>query len=1005
AAATGATAAVGAGGAAAGGAAAATGIAAFLGSIPLGAAAIAAGAIAVAAAATAGILALTNDGDPAADPVPTSTVTPSISPTPAASPTPGITTTTTPAPTDLPTLPPEDETTTGTTRNTTGGLTADDEPATEPVAPVTLPTPPPTEPPAVPDPAQVAVDVPDGGLVLAAGVAGQELALSVRNTGGTTVTNLLAEVTLPPGVTVDAALPVVVQGTGRFAPISTAGWICTDGSVTGVAQCTLPSLAPRTAAQLVLIVSIDEAYEAVAGQQLGFHVTGGGLDYTAPPIPLRISPSAARLALTSEPAALTLVAGRERVLDLALANAGGSPVGVAPASATIEVPAGLSWAVAPGSAPWTCAAATGAPGMPRAVEASVASPSTTVRCELATLAARAPAPLSLALRAGAPAAVAGRQLSVALTPSGSRPAQTFAVPFDVVRPAHLAVTGDAGAAVALGRTTRVGLAVRNDGDLGASGVHVRLVRPPAVTWDPASAHDGWTCTGSPEQAVADCVSGPLGIGETRGLDVALGAVPGGVDALGDLTATVDGADADTSGPHAVQLTGTRPVLHLAANDPQVDVVDDAAGTVSFEVFVDGGAGAADAAELVTTVTLPPQLTASAVVGGPDSGWCTVVAPRTIRCDWRDREDPDDRVVAAGDSVPVVVNVLAAGSARGAVTVEAQSAGSLEVTGSTQVDTSSAGLSPRVRLDGGWAVTEVGAPLLSCRATDPVCRSALEKGDRDNNGLDMVPLDEARAAGVVPPNAAVAVSSTAQLAVPAGREIAFAGLYWSANIGPYDTWSSARENARLRGPSGSYADVHGTLVATPHDNAGRQYYQSFADVTAQVAAGGPGAWSVADVAVSATRKDSDRTYYAGWALVVVYADPGSDSAVTVYDGGAWIGTSLTPPTFRFAAEAGTSARVGVVAWEGDRTNGGDRLELDGTPLVPQRWGGAGPVGGGSGDNAFDSTATGWRAGNALGTDAKGFAPTILKEDVGTLQARTTGDQYLVGAITLRTSPQR
>jgi len=177
------------------------------------------------------------------------------------------------------------------------------------------------------------------------------------------------------------------------------------------------------------------------------------------------------------------------------------------------------------------------------------------------------------------------------------------------------------------------------------------------------------------------------------------------------------------------------------------------------------------------------------------------------------------------------------------------------------------------------------------------------------------------------------------------------------------------------------------------------------VTTQVAAGGPGAWSVADVAVSASRKDSDRTYYAGWALVVVYADPDSDASVTVYDGGAWIGTSLTPPAFRFAAEAGTSARVGVVAWEGDRTNGGDRLELDGTPLVPQRWSGTGPVGGGSGDNAFDSTATGWRAGNALGTDAKGFAPTILKEDVGTLQARTTGDQYLVGAVTLRTSPQR
>ena len=69
------------------------------------------------------------------------------------------------------------------------------------------------------------------------------------------------------------------------------------------------------------------------------------------------------------------------------------------------------------------------------------------------------------------------------------------------------------------------------------------------------------------------------------------------------------------------------------------------------------------------------------------------------------------------------------------------------------------------------------------------------------------------------------------------------------------------------------------------------------------------------------------------------------------------------------------------------------------LVPTRWGGAD----GSASNAFDSTATGWRATNSLGTDAKGFRPVRLACDVSSLTAQTAGDQFLIGAITLRSEP--
>ena len=61
--------------------------------------------------------------------------------------------------------------------------------------------------------------------------------------------------------------------------------------------------------------------------------------------------------------------------------------------------------------------------------------------------------------------------------------------------------------------------------------------------------------------------------------------------------------------------------------------------------------------------------------------------------------------------------------------------------------------------------------------------------------------------------------------------------------------------------------------------------------------------------------------------------------------------------------------------------------------------AGP---GSRDNAFDSTATGWRAANSLGVDAKGFVEVPLPSDVASLTATTGGDQYLVGVVTVRTA---
>lgn len=967
-AATGTTAVVGA----TAGTAATGGVAALLSSIPLGAVAVAAGSVAVAAIAAVGIYGLTRGTDPEALPAPSVSVpaeTPT--PTPGTDTTPAPTPTPTPSPTDVPDLDESgallaDEQQDGTPRVRTGPRTTTDE-----QTPDGETTPPP------PAPADVDVVLPEGGLVLSAGIAGQELAFGVQNTGGTVATDLVAEVTLPVGVSVDGIADAALAGLapGRFAVTTAAGWVCADGTGTGVVRCTLATLPPSSVARLVLSVSIDEAYDGVDAA-VGLRVAGGGIQYRPAPFPLRIQAAPARLALRSTPASLALLSGRPTQVDLDLANVGGSPVGPTPATATLQLPAGVTWAPVDGSA-WECA--DGAAG---------------VTCRTDRIAPRTAAPLSLLLTADEPGAVGARTLGLDLRPTGVRAPEHLELGFTVQRPTRLGLTGDVGTTLARGRASSVALAVSNLGDVQAPGLVARLTRPAGAAW-PATPVDGWTCDPTDTVEIT-CTHDVLPGGGTVPLTAHLDALPGAVGGLGDLVVRVDAPGADAAQEHRVAVSATAPVLTVTP--PVVTLTDSSrTGTVSFAVSAAGGDTAADADDVVATLTLPAAFTVDTEGGGPTTDNCVALDARRFRC--------DVGAIAAGGASEVLVNVRWSGSARGAFVAAATGPGASPVSAATDVSTSSAGLSPRGRFEGGWSVTEVGAPLLTCRTTLTTCLPALQNGDRDNNSFDMVELDEAPdlpdANGTRP---AVRTSSSTQLDVPAGRQIAFAGLYWSANIGPGDTWSGDPAVVRFRGPGTPYQTLRAADgdVDRVSDNAGRSYYQSFVDVTSLVAAEGGGTWSVADVAVRASSKDPNRSYYAGWSLVVVYADPSSDSTVTVYDGAAWIGTSAAPPVFEFAAEAGTSARLGVVAWEGDRTAVGDRLLLDGNrPLVPVRWDGSTP-GSGAG-NAFDSTAHGWRWPNSLGLDAKAFAPVRLSGDVSSLSATTSGDQYLIGVVTLRTEP--
>ena len=308
----------------------------------------------------------------------------------------------------------------------------------------------------------------------------------------------------------------------------------------------------------------------------------------------------------------------------------------------------------------------------------------------------------------------------------------------------------------------------NTGELPAQGVTVTLSRPAGVGFgSPAVVPGAWTCSDASASTV-ECTTGVIDAGATLDLPVNLEAVTGSFGAVGTVTASAQAPDADPAAAFGIAVDATAPVLTLDDGDPHV-WLGGGTGTASFTVRASG----ADAESTRATLRLPINLRAVLAAASSPPNACTASPDeRTVVCDLK--------TVTAGSTVQVLVGIRAVGSAQGTASVAVEAVGA-SAQSQSSVQTSSAGLDVRgsfTRAD----VTEIGAPLLSCSLTVYTCVSAIEKGDRDNNALTMVPLDDAPPPPGTP-RSTVPVSSTARLDVPDGREILFAGLYWSANVGP------------------------------------------------------------------------------------------------------------------------------------------------------------------------------------------------------------------------------
>ena len=106
------------------------------------------------------------------------------------------------------------------------------------------------------------------------------------------------------------------------------------------------------------------------------------------------------------------------------------------------------------------------------------------------------------------------------------------------------------------------------------------------------------------------------------------------------------------------------------------------------------------------------------------------------------------------------------------------------------------------------------------------------------------------------------------------------------------------------------------------SSGLPYFSAFADITSQVVSTGNGNYTLSDLDVSQTLLNttgycSNRTNFAGWAIIIVYKDLSLPlNQINIYDGLQSIPNSLNITLNSLNVIDNNNAQIGFIAWEGD-----------------------------------------------------------------------------------------
>ena len=222
---------------------------------------------------------------------------------------------------------------------------------------------------------------------------------------------------------------------------------------------------------------------------------------------------------------------------------------------------------------------------------------------------------------------------------------------------------------------------------------------------------------------------------------------------------------------------------------------------------------------------------------------------------------------------------------------------------------------------------VGNVLMTCDSADADCADVQQGLVTGNNNRAMAYVNIDPAAGFIN-------SSSADLSLPAGAEVLYAGLYWGGRADPAD---SERDQIQLRAPGETaYTQLTASQLdtITAQGTATTRPFQAGLDVTSIVAAAGNGTYFVGDL--NASLGQDGLGFYGGWALVVAYRDESQPlRRLTIFDGAANVAGSDTISTTVTGLLTPLSGSfetfLGALVWEGDEGIVGDSVALDGTVL--------------------------------------------------------------------------
>ncbi|MEY4893239.1 MAG: hypothetical protein RL751_49, partial [Bacteroidota bacterium] len=176
-----------------------------------------------------------------------------------------------------------------------------------------------------------------------------------------------------------------------------------------------------------------------------------------------------------------------------------------------------------------------------------------------------------------------------------------------------------------------------------------------------------------------------------------------------------------------------------------------------------------------------------------------------------------------------------------------------------------------------------------------------------------------------------MSSSDSLNLPNCSEITWAGLYWGGKINTSTTNYANRSNIKLKVNNGSYQQL--TADQTINNTTGAVSYFCYKNITNIVqGAGIKGRFMIADQ----IQQVNSSNLFGGWSIVVIYKNISEPyKNLTVFDGLANVSqgsasNTVTIPISGFLTplSGAVSFELGVIAYDGDRSQTGDQLLFNG-----------------------------------------------------------------------------